>query len=85
LLDRSEGTAVEFFRHRFGAREVGVHDADQTDRLSLLCQLMVNTRMITPKGADTDDSNGGEILICQGKLQARCLGEAFSIPDIAHR
>jgi hypothetical protein len=44
---------------------------------------MVNTRVIAPEGADADYSNGNEVLICQGKLRARRLGEAFSIPDYA--
>jgi hypothetical protein len=65
---------MKFLRHGFSAREIRVHHADQADGLALLRQLVVHTRMIAPKGAHADHSNGNEVLICQGKLRARRLG-----------
>jgi hypothetical protein len=57
LLKTSEGATAEFLRDRVGARYVGVHHANQSHRLAIFRKLVINPRVIAPKGAHANDGD----------------------------
>ena len=57
LIDRSEGTAVEFFTDRLRAGNIGIHDAEQAHSLAAVGEVAIDTRVIAPERAGADDRN----------------------------
>jgi hypothetical protein len=51
LFDRTESTATEFAGDGIGSSRVGIDDAHQADRFSLLRQLVVDAGMVVSKCA----------------------------------
>jgi hypothetical protein len=54
LVQRSERSAGKFLSDGIGARDITIHDAQQADGFSLLLELLVDTRVIAPKGTHAD-------------------------------
>jgi hypothetical protein len=57
LIQRSEGSAVKFVGNRVGSGHVSVDDPEQTQRLTPLFKLLVDTSVIAAERADTDDNH----------------------------
>jgi len=58
LLDRTEGTAAEFFRNRISASGILVDHSDQFNRALFAGKLMIDAGMVASECAYADDSNG---------------------------
>src|SRR5215510_2520695 len=70
LFEGSERTTTEFAAHRVRACDVAVDDPQQTNRFTLILQLLVHTRVIAPKctHADygyVDDVIGVQTCVCR--------------------
>ena len=70
MLEGSERAAAELAAHCVGARDVTVNDAQQANGLALILELLVDTRVIAPKGAHADygyvdDVIGVQTCVCR--------------------
>ena len=53
LVERSERAAIEFARHRVGARHLAIDYAEQAKRLALLFEFLVNACVVAAERADS--------------------------------
>ena len=57
LLKAAERATVKFLCGRVGTRQVAIHNPNQPHRLSIFCKLVINPRVIAPKGTHADDGD----------------------------
>ena len=62
LFDGTEGAAAEFAGNGVGSSRVGIDDAHQADRFSLLRQLVIDAGMVVSEGAHANHGYVDEVV-----------------------